>query len=156
VDRRDDDRRELGLQRPAALGHDAEPAAQQALRRRRAQHDQRLGPDDVDLRAQPRPARADLAGVGLLVDAPLAALLEAEVLDGVRDVDLVAVDPRELEGAAELASRGADERAPLAVLAVAGHLADEHHPGVLVALAEDGLRRGLPEVAPAAAAGGLA
>jgi hypothetical protein len=32
-------------------------------------------------------------------------------------------------------------------------LADEHHPGVLLPLAEDGLRRALPEVARAALAG---
>ena len=49
-----------------------------------------------------------------------------------------------------------DERVPLEILTVAGLLADEHDLRVRRALAEDGLRRRLPEIATAAAGGGLA
>src|SRR3712207_8069526 len=41
------------------------------------------------------------------------------------------------------------ERPPLAVLAVPGLLADEHHAGALHPLAEDRLGRGPPQVAAA-------
>jgi hypothetical protein len=80
------------------------------------------------------------------VDAPLAALLELEVLDGVGDVDLAAIDADRRERLVEFAPGGTDERAPRAILAVAGRLADEHHARVLRALSEDGLRRSAPQV----------
>ena len=131
-------------------------AAEQRLRRGRPEQHENLGTHDVELGEQPRPACLDLLGVGLLVDATLAALLEAEVLDGVRDVRLRAVDAGRLERPVEFATGRADERPPLAILAVAGHLADEDERRVLGSLAEHGLRGGLPQVAAAAAAGGLA
>src|SRR5690349_24260424 len=102
------------------------------LREPEARPEQRLGgggperrdavrADQLDLGVQPWHARVDLALARRLVDAPLAALLELEVLDDVGDVDVAAVDPGRLERAVELAARGADERVALAVLTVPGH-----------------------------------
>src|SRR5215208_5954233 len=92
VDRRQHDRREVGVEQAAAFLRDLELVAEQRLGGGRAEHDQRLGADLAQLRVQPGPAGADLAGVGLLVDAPLATLLELEVLDRVGDIGVGAVD----------------------------------------------------------------
>ena len=58
----------------------------------------------------------DLAGGRLLVDAALAALLELEVLDRIREVDLAAVEPglrqRPVEGAGRPARRRAGPADP--------------------------------------------
>jgi hypothetical protein len=70
-----------------------------------------------------------------------------EVLDGVREVDTLPVDARARQGVVEHTPGWADERAPLDVLAIAGLLADEQNPRVRRALAENGLRRILPESA---------
>lgn len=77
-------------------------------------------------------------------------LLELEVLDRVGDLGLAARDADGLQRLVELAAGRADERVARAVLTVAGNLADEHEPGILRALAEDGLGRRLPEFAAAA------
>ena len=63
----------------------------------------------------PGPAGADLRGVGLLVDAPLAAQAVLEVLDHVGDVDVGPDDAGLLERIVEHAARGADERLALDV-----------------------------------------
>src|SRR5947199_230700 len=59
----------------------------------------------------------------------------------------------DLARAVELAAGRTDERASLAVLAVAGLLPDEHHARAAQALAEDRLRRVSPEVASVAVRG---
>jgi len=99
---------------------------------------------------------ADLPAVRLLVQAPLAPAHPAEVLDGVGHVDAAARDAGGLQALVEDAAGGSDERLALDVLAVAGLLADQHHRGLPRAVAEHGLRRVLPEIAAAAAIGGLA
>jgi hypothetical protein len=81
----------------------------------------------------------DLLGVGLLVQAQAAAALELEVLDDVGHIRQLAVDAGLLQGLVEHAPGGADERAPLPVLAVARLLPDQHHLGPGGALAEHGL-----------------
>jgi len=90
------------------------------------------------------------------VDAALAATDPFEVLDGVGDVDLRAVDARVLQRLVEELPGWADEGPALQVLLVAGLLADEDDLGARLALAEDGLGAGLVEVAGGAAGGGLA
>src|SRR6476619_28597 len=147
MDRRGGDRGELALDQLAAVLGEAELGPEQRLRRRRAERDDRRRADEPDLRVEPRRARVDLALARRLVDPVLAALPELEVLDRVGDVEVAAVDPGRLEGAVELAAGGADERMPLAILAVAGHLADEHDPRLRRPLAEHGLGRALPQVA---------
>jgi hypothetical protein len=65
-----------------------------------------------------------------LVDAPLAARLEKEMLDGVRHVHAVDRDARLVEQRAQLSSCRTDEWSSLLVLLVTRLLADEHHGGV--------------------------
>ena len=79
-----------------------------------------------------------------------------EVLDGVRDVGLGAVDPGLLERLVELAPGRPDERPALAVLRSPGCSPTRTNARVLRPLAEHRLRRGPPEVAAAAVRGGVA
>ena len=72
------------------------------------------------------------------------------MLDDIRDVDVIPRDPRLLEPAVEQPPRRTDERMTLDVLPIARLLADEHHLGLADALAHDGLRRALPQLAGAA------
>jgi hypothetical protein len=88
------------------------------------------------------------------VDAALAARLVLEVLDGIGDVDEVAVDPGFREDGVEELSCRADEGLAGDVLLVAGLLADEDDARLLRAFAEDGLGGLAPEVAAAAGFGG--
>src|SRR3954452_17486217 len=98
-------------------------------------------------------ARVDVKALRRLVDAPLSALLEVEVLDRVRDIDVFAVDAGSLERLVQLAPGRAHEWAPLAIFAVARHLAYEHHAGLLQPLAEDSLGRPPPQRTAATLAG---
>jgi hypothetical protein len=90
------------------------------------------------------------------VDPALAARLPFEVLDGVRDVGELPVDPGRVEPLVEDAPGGADERLAGQILLVPGLLPDEEDLGRAPALPEDRLRASLPEVARPAARGGLA
>ena len=100
--------------------------------------------------------RRDLRPIRLLMDAPLAARLPFEVLDRVRDVGLVAVDPCFHERLVEELSRRPDKRLAREVFLVAGLFADEDHLSSGRALSEDRLRPSLPERAGLAAGRGLA
>src|SRR5256885_1382177 len=140
----------------AALHAHAEVAAEQRLGRGRTQQDQEVRLHHCDFAIQPETTGIDLSGIRLLVQATLALGLPFEVLDGVRDIDTPALDARLLERLVEHASGGADERFSFPVLAIAGLLAHEHDLGVFGALAEDGLRAGLVEVACATTGGRLA
>lgn len=62
-------------------------------------------------------------------DAPLAALFEAEVLHGIREVDVPAGDARGCERAVQGRAGGSDERLPGEVLSVTRLLPDEHDAG---------------------------
>src|SRR2546430_17475678 len=70
-----------------------EGSTQECLGGRRPQAHDRSWVHHPDLRIQPGPAGRDLLRGRLLVDPPLPARLELEVLHYVRHVDLVAVDP---------------------------------------------------------------
>src|SRR6201999_445835 len=81
------------------------------------------------------------------VEATLAPRAPLEVLDRVRQVGVVDLDPGADEGFAQEAAGGTDEGLALDVLAVAGGLADQHQPRLRRALAEDGLGRVAVEIA---------
>src|SRR5256886_2783758 len=140
----------------AALHAHAEVTAKQRLGRGRPQQDQQVRLDHRDFGIQPGTTGVDLSGIRLLVQATLALGLPFEVLDGVRDIDMRAVDARLLERLVEHASGGTDERFSFPVLAIAGLLAHEHDQGVFGALAEDGLRARLVEVTGATTGSRLA
>src|SRR6185503_20316055 len=97
--------------------------------------------DDVrpyrrELALEPLMARVDLALRRGLVQAPLAAQLPLEVLHGVGDVKVLALDASGLERAVEQPAGRPDEGQALLVFLVAGLLADQHDPGVRVARAK--------------------
>src|SRR5438270_9885931 len=100
----------------------------------------------------PPPAGLDFSCIGLVVNAPLAARDEFEMLDGIGDVNGRPVDARLLERGVEQCPRGTDERPPGKVLLIARLLADEHDRGVERPLTEDGLGTELVQVAPRAIA----
>ena len=81
----------------------------------------------------------------------VAPRLPLEVLDGVRHVDVVAIDPGGLEGTVEDASGRADERTALPVLLVSRLLAHQHDVRRGASLAEHRLGR-----VPVQRAGGAA
>jgi hypothetical protein len=103
----------------------------------------------VDFRIEPWLARGDFGGGGFLVQAALAAYLKLEVFDGVRYVDVGAVDTGFCKGAVkELAARS-DEGVSHEIFFVAGLLTDHEDSGMPPAFSEDGLRRAEIKVAPA-------
>ena len=151
-----DERCEVRVEQLAAVLREAERTPHQRLCRGGAEQHERLRLDHAQLLLQPRAAGVDLEALRGLVDAAAAALLELEVLDGVRHVGLVARDAGRLEPLVELPAGRPHERLAGEVLLVARLLADEHHARPLQALAEDGLGGAAPEVAAAAVGGGLA
>src|SRR5579859_7530408 len=132
----------------AVLGH-PERRAEERLRCGGSHQDDEPRPDRIYLGLEPRPARAHLLAVRLLVQPALAAAHPAEVLDRVGHVHARAFDAGFGEPLVQETARRADKRFALDVLAVTGLLADEHQRGLAGALPEDRLRRVLPEAAPA-------
>src|SRR4029078_577446 len=112
--------------------------------------------DAGDLAVEPAQARVDLGRIRALVQAPLAAELELEVLDDFRAVKRGAVDADLVERLVEEPPGRPDERQALDILAIAGLLADQHDRSVIGARAEHGLRRWLPERTGSAAPRGAA
>ena len=69
-----------------AQGRDGDDLAEQRTRRGGAERDDERRADQRQLLLQPPAAGGDLAAIGLVVDAPLAAPHELEMLDRVGDV----------------------------------------------------------------------
>ena len=134
-----------GVEHLATTGRDPDRAAEQGAGRRGAQADHHSGPHRRELGLQPRVAGVDLVGTRLLVEAPLAPVLVLEVLHGVGDVEPGAIEPGLLDATPEHAPRRPDERLALAVLLVAGLLADQDDPGRGRPFPEHRLGRGLVE-----------
>src|SRR5438105_8353415 len=147
MDRRDHDAATRGLHGAATFLGDAKSLAHDRLRGRGAEADDDLRLDEANFLLEPGMARSDLGVVRLLVDATRALLapLPLEVLHGIRDVHVAALDPRFLEGAIEQLPRRTDERVASAILLVARLLADDHHAGILRSLAKDWLRSERPD-----------
>src|SRR5437899_9170575 len=78
------------------------------------------------------------------------------MLDGVGDVDALAIDARLLERLIEQPARRTDERLSLDVLAVTRLLPDKHDRCMLGTLSKHGLRARLVEIAGPAACRGIA
>jgi hypothetical protein len=75
-----------------------------------------------------------------LVDAPLAALFEFEMLDGVGDVHLVPIESGLLQRPIEQQAGRSDERSALPILLVSGLLPYERNGRPNRALAQHGTR----------------
>jgi len=104
---------------------------------------------------EPGAAGGDFAGAGSFMEAAFAARLPFEVLDGVGDVDFVAVDAGFGEAAVEQQAGGTDKGLAFAIFAVAGLFADEDEAGRCIAGAKDGLGGVFKERTTLAGAGGL-
>src|SRR4029079_9794972 len=135
----------------AALLGDPKPATHDRLGGCCAETDEQVRPDDLELQVEPGPAGANLGRVGSFVESPLAAGPPLEVLDDVADEDPLAVDARFGQGVVEDSPGWTHERPAREGLTVARLPAHEHQRSRSGALAEDGLRRPLPEVACLAA-----
>src|SRR2546426_9249879 len=115
---------------PAAVPEQAKIGGDDRARRRRAEADEHLGLDRRDLGLHPGAAGRELAQARRLVDATLAALDELEVLDRVRDVEPLPVQPHLDQRPVEHLARRADERRALQILLIAWLLADEDDAGI--------------------------
>ena len=105
---------------------DAPTAAGQRLGRRRAQGDDKSGSYEFPLPIQPPSAMRDFARVGTLVDSAFAARAVLEVLDGIRDEDVLTINAGGLANVVEELSCRTDEGPPGKVFAVSWLLSDEH------------------------------
>src|SRR6185312_8516404 len=91
-------------------------SAGHAAHRRRAERDDQGRLDELPFERKPHMAPFDLVGVRPLVQAALAAWLEFEMLDGIGDEDLVAVDAGFVERLREKPASRPDEGTPLPIL----------------------------------------
>ena len=98
VHRRQDVRRKVRLEEPAALRGHPERRTEHRLGRHSAKEHKHVRLYHRQLRLEPRRASVDLLPVRLLVDATLPFGRPLEVLDGVGDIHALAVDARLVEG----------------------------------------------------------
>src|SRR5205823_12413625 len=117
------------------LGH-AKRRAEQCLGRRRSQTDHRERFDDRELDVEPRTTRGDVRWPRFLVYAPFAARLPVEVLDDIRDVDVLTIDAGCFERAIEQLTGGSDKPPPDPILLIAGLFAEEHEPSLFPTFAQ--------------------
>jgi len=103
------------------------------------QQDEHLRAHEVELEVEPRPAGADLRGVGTLVEPALALGLPLEVLHDIAHERLLAPDAGIVECPTQQLAGRPDERVALDVLTVARLLAEEEQGRVARPLSEDGL-----------------
>jgi hypothetical protein len=76
------------------------------------------------------------------------------MLDGIRQVEAITMEPGFLDSAVEHGPRWSDEGVPLAIFDVARLFADQHDRGARWSLAKDGLRRaGVQRTRPAGPGG---
>lgn len=89
----------LRWNRHTALFHDAERAPKQRLGGRGAETDDDVRAYERDFLFEPRVARANFAGARRLVDPPFGVRVARpfEVLHGIGDINVVAVDAGSIE-----------------------------------------------------------
>ncbi|MNT27528.1 hypothetical protein D3C72_1631650 [compost metagenome] len=110
-------------------------AAQHRARRGRAQRHDHLGADLLQLALQPQAAGLDLLLCRRLVQPPLAAQFELEMLDRIGHEELVAVQARLAQCLVQQVARRPDEGRALQVFLRAGLLAHQHDARMRGALA---------------------
>src|SRR5262245_36025246 len=109
----------------------------------------------LDFRFQPRPAGGDLRRCGFLVLAALTLRLPLEVLDGVRDVDVLPGNTSFKEGPVENLASRTDKRTTSQVFLISRLLADEYDRGLRGPFAEDGSCGVFVQITPGTAGGRL-
>src|SRR5579885_1467456 len=130
MDRGDETPGPGGGEEPAAVACDAEGGSHEGLGGGGAEGDDQVRSEKGQFRFQPWAAGGDLPGAWLLVQAALAVgWLEFEMLDGVGDINVGAVDAGLLQRPIEQFTGRTDERVPGEVLLVTRLFADEHDPG---------------------------
>src|SRR5260370_29962127 len=92
-----------------------------------------------ELGVQPWAARDNFCFRRFLVNAPLAALFEFEVLDGIGDVNIRTVDACLFERAGQQTAGGSDKRLPRKIFLIARLLAYHHDAGTRRAFTENRL-----------------
>src|SRR5437762_6366071 len=127
-------------------------AAQSTRRRGAKRHDERR-PDEVDFGLEPPAAGLNLAAVGPLMQALLAARLEFEMLDRIGDIGLAAIDAGIGQGAVEDFSRRPDKGLALEIFLVTRLLADKDDRRLGGTFAKDGLGGVFIELAAPAVVG---
>lgn len=145
----------LALEEFTSMLGEPEVATEQRLGSRCAHANNDLWFDDKNLCVEPGFAGVDLAPGWFLVEAAFASWLPPEMLHGVGDVDIVARNSGMIQRFIKQATGGTDERLALLVFFVAWRFAEQDHVGSPRALAEDGLRSVLVQVAAFAVFGGL-
>lgn len=148
-------RKTLVVEDAAAVLGDAERFAEEGLGGGSAEADDHFRLNFFQFGVEPGAAGGDFAGAGLFMEAAFAARFPFEVLDGIRDVDFVAVDAGFDEAVVEQQAGGTDKGLAFAVFAVAGLFADEDEAGRCIAGSKDGLRGIFKERTTLAGAGGL-
>src|SRR5579883_3161080 len=139
----------------AAIGADRQRPFGEALRRGCAERHDHPRRERLDFVEQPAPADPDLAGVRPLVQPPLAALRELEMLHRIGDIDPVAGEAGLAQRAIEKPAGRPDKGPADPVFLIAWLLADKDDRGVGGTFAEDRLGRARPEGAGAAMSGVL-
>lgn len=102
--------------------------------------------DELYFGFEPGPARFDLRHSRLFVETAFAAFLKLEMLDGVSEVDFLAINPGVGKRTIQQFSSGTDEGMALDVFFIAGFLAYHHDACGDRSFAEYRLRRVQVEV----------
>ena len=103
-----------------------------------------------DFLFQPQVAGLDLGALRLLVNAPVPAAHELEMLDGIRDVGFASRDTGIVKRPVEKPACRPDERSTLLILLITRLLADEDEPRIVGSRAEHRLGRLAEKRAPGA------
>src|SRR5437867_1915098 len=120
--------------------------AEQRLGGGGAKADHSAGLYHGNLGVEPRQTRADFDGIGLGMDAALAARLPLEVFHQVGDISYTPIDSCFLERPIEQFAGATDERLASEVFVITGLLAHKHHLSFHRAFAENRLCAAFPQI----------
>ncbi len=103
--------------------------------------------DGLQLRGEPRMARANFPGSGFVMNAFFATAKPFEMLHRIGDVNGLAIDSGFRQCGVEELTGGSDKRRAREILAIARLLADKNCSRIFWAITEHGLRRVRKQVA---------
>lgn len=126
----DHKRRKFVLNQLATSLRHFERLAQQALGRSRTEANDRLRLHHTNLRLQPWATRIDFDLIRLLVDASLSPWLPLEVLHGIRDIDVLAINSGGFKGFIKDLPGWPNKRLPCLVFLIARLFSYKHDSGM--------------------------